>query len=380
VVIESSRAAARHLYVHVPFCGRRCAYCDFSIAVRPVVPVDEYLQALAAELPLRLDQRAANSLDTVYFGGGTPSKLGGDGVRRALELVRQHATLAHDAEVTLEANPEDITPEAAQAWARAGVNRLSIGSQSFDDAVLQWMHRTHDASAIRKAVGVARDAGFTNYSLDLIFALPESLARDWARDVQQALELEPAHLSLYGLTVEPHTPLGRWRARGSVAEAPEELYEAEFLYAHQALTMAGFDHYEVSNFGRPGLRSRHNGAYWTGVPYAAVGPSAHAFDGTRRLWNAAGYAEWLKLTGEGGDPVAGDETLTPENRIAEAVYLGLRTTGGLALSPREQEHVRPWVANGWATLDQTGRLVLSAHGWLRLDALAADLTLLRSRY
>jgi len=344
------------------------------------VPVDEYLEALAAEFRIRLPHGSAATLDTVYFGGGTPSKLGAGGVARALDLVRAHATLAPDAEVTLEANPEDITAAAAEAWLRAGVNRLSIGSQTFDDAVLRWMHRTHDAAAIGASVAAARSAGFSNYSLDLIFALPDAVARDWPRDVDAALELEPAHLSLYGLTVEPHTPLGRWRARGSVAEAPEETYEWEFMLAHRALSAAGFEHYEVSNFARPGLRSRHNAAYWTGAPYVGIGPSAHGFDGRRRQWNASGYVEWLGLARAGRDPEQGGEELTAENRLAEEVYLGLRTGTGLRLRGAEMEHTRSWVAQGWGELSAEANLRLTPHGWLRLDALAADLTLFRSRY
>jgi oxygen-independent coproporphyrinogen-3 oxidase len=380
----------RHLYVHVPFCGRRCAYCDFSIAVRAAVPVDEYIEALTRELRLRFPAAGAAPdrasvgaerpvLDTLYFGGGTPSRLGPEGVRRALAAVRDRADLAARAEVTLEANPEDITPGAVAAWLEAGINRLSIGSQSFDDDVLRWMHRIHDADAIRSAVDSARQAGMSNYSLDLIFALPEALERDWERDVDAALALEPAHLSLYGLTVEPHTPLGRWSASGRVNEAPEERYEAEFLHAHDALIGAGLEHYEVSNFARPGLRSRHNSAYWSGVPYAAIGPSAHAFDGERRSWNASGYVDWLRRLADGLDPTEAGESLSDQNRAAEQVYLGLRTTHGLQLSPSEIAHVGPWLEQGWGAVDSCGRLVLSAAGWLRLDALAADLTVLRSR-
>jgi oxygen-independent coproporphyrinogen III oxidase len=231
----------RHVYVHVPFCARRCSYCDFSIAVRRTTPTDEYLAALRTELE---GVRPA-IVDTIYFGGGTPSRLGGEGVARLLDVVRERYTSAPAAEVTLEANPEDVTPEAARAWLRAGVNRLSLGAQSFDDRVLSWMHRTHAAAAIERAVRTARDAGFGSISLDLIFSLPESLQRNWERDLHAAIALAPEHVSLYGLTVEPATPLARWRDRGAVTEAPEESYEREYLLAHELLTQAGFEHYEV---------------------------------------------------------------------------------------------------------------------------------------
>ena len=372
--------SARHLYVHVPFCARRCSYCDFAIAVRARVPVAEYVEALRRELVLRHGEHPL-TLDTLYFGGGTPSRLGGPGVEAAIGAVREVATLAPGAEVTLEANPDDVTPQALEAWAAAGITRLSIGSQSFSDVALAWMHRTHDAAGIVTAVELARRAGFADYSLDLIFALPGRVSRSWSDDLDRALALEPTHLSLYGLTVEPQTPLGRWSARGEIAEASEELYETEFLRAHERLAAAGFRHYEVSNFSLPGREARHNSSYWRGVPYAAVGPSAHAFDGTTRRWNAAPYAEWVRSLAAGRDPAAGREELTEDNRVAEQVYLGLRTDGGLALrDDAERCIVAPWVTAGWGALDPaSGVLRLTPLGWLRLDALATVLTVHRTR-
>jgi oxygen-independent coproporphyrinogen III oxidase len=370
----------RHVYIHVPFCARRCTYCDFSIAVRRVVPSDEYVSALAREIDLRVPERAGWVVDTLYFGGGTPSRLGGDGVARMLAAIRDRLTLADGAEVTLEANPEDVNAEAVAAWRDAGVNRLSIGAQSFDDRVLAWMHRTHDAAMTARAVDVARRGGIDNFSLDLIFSLPEHLERSWTTDVARALELGPSHLSLYGLTIEPHTPLGRLEARGGVIESPDERYETEFLHAHDALTGAGFEHYEVSNFGLPGLHARHNSMYWSGAPYAGFGPSAHEFDGSARRWNRPAYVEWLQRLAAGEDPIDEREDLTSENRTAEAVYLGLRTTSGLVLSGAEIARVQPWVNAGWASIADGDRLVPTALGWLRLDALAADLTLVRSHY
>ncbi len=367
----------RHVYAHVPFCARRCTYCDFSIAVRREVPVREYAESLRAELAVRFPDNNEWVADTIYLGGGTPSRLGGSGVARVLDVLRERITCSEHAELTIEANPEDITRSAAE-WVRAGVNRLSIGSQSFDDAVLAWMHRTHDAAAIARAVGAARDAGIDNISLDLIFALPRALERSWASDLDSALALEPEHLSLYGLTIEPHTPLGRSHGRGEVLESPDERYEEEFLFAHERLCAAGMEHYEVSNFGRPGRWSRHNSAYWTGAPYAGVGPSAHEFDGGARRWNAPAYVAWQQRLERGDDPMESSEVLSADNRIAEEVYLGLRTQRGLRLDVRESARAEPWIAAGWATLDPEGTLRLTPLGWLRLDALAADLTLVRS--
>jgi oxygen-independent coproporphyrinogen-3 oxidase len=369
----------RHVYVHVPFCARRCSYCDFSIAVRREVPVDEYLSALDAELRIRFGDALPEPVDTIYFGGGTPSRLGGEGLARALALVERHFPRADRAEITAEANPDDVNPSAAEAWRAAGVNRLSLGSQSFDDRVLAWMHRTHDSGAIGRAVRSARDAGIDNLSLDLIFALPQALERDLEGDVRRLLELEPDHVSLYGLTVEPGTPLGRWVARGMTVEQPEEGYEADFLTSHRLLAGAGFEHYEVSNYAKPDQEARHNSAYWSGVPYVGLGPAAHGFDGDVRRWNARGYAEWRDEVMAGSDPLEGSERLSAQNRIAESVYLGLRSRVGLMTAASDLRVVAPWVDAGWATLSSDGRLRCTPEGWLRLDALAATLTHHRSR-
>jgi oxygen-independent coproporphyrinogen III oxidase len=368
----------RHLYVHVPFCARRCSYCDFSIAVRDVVPVDDYVDAVRLELALRFPGSDRWELDTLYVGGGTPSRLGPAGVTRLLDAIRERVALARDAEVTLEANPEDVSVEAATAWRAARVNRVSLGVQSFDDRALTWMRRTHDATRAACAVEAVREAGIENVSLDLIFALPTVLERSWESDLERALALAPSHVSLYGLTIEHATPLGRWVERGEVAEPPEEAYEAEFLRAHDAMAAAGFEHYEVSNFARPGRRSRHNWAYWSGVAYGGVGPAAHEFDGVRRRWNVAPYVSWRRRIAERRDPIGGAEALTSENRATETVYLGLRTAAGLRLSGGEVPSVEPWVQAGWATVEEGARLVLRAPGWLRLDAITRSLTAARS--
>lgn len=372
-------AVPRHVYLHVPFCARRCSYCDFSIAVRRDVPVDEYLAALERELAIRFADRQPSEVDTIYLGGGTPSRLGGAGVARAVALVQRWFPLARGGELTVEANPEDVTSSAVEAWAGAGVNRLSLGAQSFDSGVLEWMHRTHDAGAAERSVAVARAGGIDDLSLDLIFALPAQLERDFRVDVERLLALEPSHVSLYGLTVEPSTPLGRWVARGTAVERTEEGYEAEYLVAHELLAGAGFDHYEVSNYARPGRRARHNSAYWSGAPYVGLGPAAHGFDGEVRRWNARAYRDWLDRVAAGRDPVEGEEPLTPDNRVAEEVYLGLRSDRGLALVLHDRDVVRPWEVAGWVTVGDDGRLRCTPLGWLRLDAIAAALTHSRSR-
>lgn len=372
---------AKHVYVHVPFCRRRCSYCDFAIAVRRTVPVREFIESLAREVELRYPDEPARDIDTLYFGGGTPSLLGGDGVARLLDRLREHFRFDDRAEVTLEANPDDVTVEAAASWRAAGVNRLSIGAQSFDEGVLAWMHRTHTANQIERAVIAARASGIENLSLDLIFSLPAELDRDWDEDVRRALALDPAHLSLYGLTVEPATPLARWRDRQLMREAPDDMYEREFLAAHETLAASGFEHYEVSNYARPGSRARHNSSYWRHVAYDGFGPSAHSFDAMRRRWNVRELADWSRHLSAGGDPCAGDEVLTQENLDTERIYLGLRTSDGVDLARLalliDPAMLERWIASGWAVRHET-TLRLTPHGWLRLDALATDLTALSS--
>jgi oxygen-independent coproporphyrinogen-3 oxidase len=348
--------------------------------VRRVIPVAEYVDAVAAELAIRFAGGEIEALSSIYLGGGTPSKLGAEGVGQLIDRLKgtPGLTVQEGAEITMEANPEDVSPEASAAWADAGINRLSLGVQSFHAVTLAWMHRTHDVDAAGRAMTAARAAGIDNISIDLIFALPSDLERSWDSDLSMGLALRPEHISLYGLTVEPHTPLGRWTARGEVTEAPEERYAAEFLRAHKVLAMAGFEHYEVSNFAKSGKTSRHNSSYWQRAPYIGVGPSAHSFDGSARRWNEREYEPWRAKVAAGADPVGGAESLTVENVLAEEVYLGMRTMNGLAVTDLDRDMITKWQNSGWAVL-RKDRVTLTAEGWLRLDSLAAALTALRSR-
>ena len=363
----------RHLYVHVPFCARRCSYCDFAIAVRRVVPVDEYIAGIRKELESKLTGETRFTLDTVYLGGGTPSRLGQTGIDLLIATIREFFELAPDPEITIEANPDDVTLEAASGWKNSGVNRVSLGVQSFDDSVLAWMHRTHDASQAEQAVRIIRQAGIENISVDLIFALPDQLQRSWRADLEKALSLEPHHISLYGLTIEHATPVARWQDRGTVTAAGEDAYAEEFLLADSLATAAGFSHYEVSNFALPGRESRHNSAYWSGAQYLGIGPSAHSFDGQTRSWNVKPYAEWIARLSLGKPATDGVERLDVANVQAERVYLGLRTTSGLAASDVDLERARKWSEAGWAKIDNS-TVRLTPEGWLRLDSLAAGLT------
>ncbi len=363
-----------HLYIHVPFCARRCSYCDFAIAVRRRVPAEEYAAAVEREWAGWQEHPVwgeAPGLETVYFGGGTPSLLAAGSLERLLERFQRDHPLVTGAEITLETNPDDISQPRAAEWRRLGVNRISLGTQSFDPAVLAWMHRTHSAADIPRGMAVLREAGFENISLDLIFGLGPELARDWAADLDQAVALGPEHLSVYGLTVEPQTPLARWVERGSSRPADEDAYATEFLQADQRLTMASFAHYEVSNYARHGSRSAHNSAYWRRRPFIGLGPSAHSGFGSRRRWNLRNWAEYQQAIAAGKDVVAGEETLSDWQQQLEDLYLGLRTDRGVPDGRVPPEVARRWIGAGWARRERN-RLVLTPSGWLRLDALVAS--------
>jgi oxygen-independent coproporphyrinogen-3 oxidase len=363
-----------NLYVHVPFCSRRCSYCDFSIAVRRTVPSERFAGSVMREWKGVQDDPAwaeSPELDTVYFGGGTPSRLNPSALATILDGLRADRAVSPDVEITIEANPDDVSPESAAAWRRSGIGRVSLGVQSFSAPVLSWMHRTHTADQARHAVRILRAAGFDDLSLDLIYGLPAELGRDWDADLAEAFALAPDHLSCYGLTVEAHTALGHWTARGQASAVDETRYAEEFLRLSAALAERGWEHYEVSNAARPGHRARHNCGYWQGAPYLGLGPSAHSgFRGERR-WNIREYAAWDAAIQEGRDPVAGRERLDEPQRRLEALYLGLRSTAGVPLDLVPPAVRTRWEAAGWAA-GAAGRLSLSPEGWLRLDALVAE--------
>jgi oxygen-independent coproporphyrinogen-3 oxidase len=366
-----------HVYVHVPFCARRCSYCDFAIAVRRDVPSARFVQAVGREwLDWQSHPAWAESPEvrTVYFGGGTPSRLDPAGIADLLAAIRGSRPVHPDAEVTLEVNPDDVTPARASAWRAAGVTRVSLGVQSFDPAVLRWMHRTHTAEQVSAALEAVRLAGIDDVSLDLIFGLPAALGRDWESDLARAFALAPTHLSLYGLTVEPHTPLGRWTERGEVAPVDEDRYATEFLTAHRALAAHGFEHYEVSNAALPGRRAVHNSAYWRRAPFIGLGPSAHSGLGRARRWNLRDWPAYERASRAGESVEAGREELTAEAVALEELYLGLRTVEGLPAERLPAERVASWLRAGWAQVTHERRVRLTAEGWLRLDALAASTT------
>jgi oxygen-independent coproporphyrinogen III oxidase len=375
--------APRSLYIHVPFCTRRCSYCDFAVEATSDAPAEEWLASIVRELELTAEQQEWSlplEVDTVYIGGGTPSLLG-TGVMHALrDRVARMVRWSDAAEWTCEANPESFSPQLARDWKQSGVNRISLGLQTFHEPALRWMGRLHGPDGPPRAVQAAREAGFDNVSLDLIFGLPLRLQRDWEDDLNRVIALQPEHVSLYGLTAEAGAPLGRWVGEGRETLADEDSYAAEYLLAHERLTAAGFEHYEVSNFGRPGRFSRHNSAYWTGEPYAALGPGAHAFFPPERRWNLRSWSAYREALKQGVLPLDGTERIDSETAELERAWLVLRTNRSFrpdAQNSREAQLMKFWLDNEFADV-VAGGYRLSPRGWLLLDELAVALHSARS--
>lgn len=362
------------LYVHAPFCARRCCYCDFAVTVDRSPEAGPWLDAVEAEFANDIEREGLGrpALETIYVGGGTPSMLGPGAMPGLRDRLERHASIGADAEWTVEANPENFDGRLAADWRAAGVNRVSLGVQSFDPAVLSWMGRLHGPEDSGRALDTARLAGFSNVSVDLIFGLPARLGRDWEADLQRALELRPQHIPLYGLTAERRTPLGARVAEGRERLADEDSYAGEYLQAAHALTAEGFRHYEVSNFALPGCESRHNGACWASRPYLGLGPGAHSFLPPRRWWNTKDWADYRERVGQVGAAVDAEERLDQEAVLLERAWLDLRTAGGAAVETEAQQQLAvDWTGRGWAH-PGGGRIRLTPAGWLLLDRLAVE--------
>jgi oxygen-independent coproporphyrinogen III oxidase len=367
-----------HLYVHAPFCARRCSYCDFAVHVATTPPVAAWADALgreAARLALEAGWSNPLPLRTLYLGGGTPSLLGVGAVRRMFEALGPRIDRASILEFTAEANPESFTAELARDWAASGVDRVSLGAQTFHEPSLRWMGRMHGPAGPGRAVMAARSAGLDNIGLDLIFGLPDRLGRDIGADLDRLLALDPDHVSIYGLSVEAGTPLGRWVAEGRESLPDEARYGDEYRQVSDRLRAEGYEHYEVSNFARPGRASRHNTAYWSGAAYLGLGNGAHSHVPPRRWWNRRDWGEYRSMLEAGASPRADEEVIGPAEARLERLWLGLRTRDGLdraELTGRAAELVESWTQRGWAERDEA-RLRLTIEGWLLLDRLAVEL-------
>ncbi|MFA6110720.1 MAG: radical SAM family heme chaperone HemW [Candidatus Latescibacterota bacterium] len=367
------------LYLHLPFCRSRCGYCAFvSVAGRPDL-WDPYLDALVTELAMARERLGPRTVDTVYLGGGTPTLLGERRLGRLLEAVAAGFRMTADAEVTVEANPGTVDAAGLSALRQLGCNRLSLGVQSFHDAELVALGRTHGAAQALTACGDARLAGFDNLSLDLIFSIPGATLETWSSTLDQALDQEPEHLSVYGLTVEEGTALAAQVREGQVPPVDEDLDARLFAVTGERLGEAGYEQYEVSNYARPGRRSRHNWGYWTGAEYLGVGVSAHTFLAGRRSWNTDRLVEYLDRIGQGRSPESGGEVIDRATARRERIWLGLRTDRGLALTPDERqrlaaaERVRQLTGAGYLELG-SDRLTLTRSGLAVADALGLEVS------
>lgn len=318
------------IYIHVPFCQGRCIYCDFYSTTEGEEWKSRYVDALLAELRMRRDELPLARVHSIYIGGGTPSQLPARALSAILNEVCRLYPVDSDAEVTVEANPDDVTPEWLAALSHTPVNRLSMGVQSFDDALLRLIRRRHTAQQAVCAVEQAARHGISNVSIDLIYGLPTQTMEQWQADVRQALVLDVQHLSAYSLSYEEGTPLWRMLEQGRIEEADEELSLCMYEHLIDSTRAAGFTHYEISNFCRPGRHSQHNSAYWHGVPYLGFGPGAHSYDGMRtRRWNLSDLKGYVQAAGS--MPPHQSEVLTDDELYDETVMTRLRISEGLSL-------------------------------------------------
>lgn len=337
------------LYVHVPFCATKCPYCDFNTYQGIESLLDPFLDALTTELLLWGQVLSHPRVNTVFLGGGTPSYLPEHHLPRIFEVIKSSYDIQKDAEITVEANPDDLTAKKCSDLMLVGVNRLSIGIQSLDDGLLKLLGRRHDSAQAVNAVKLAQNAGFANINLDLMYGLPDQTTDQWQQTLHQVVDLKPQHLSLYALTPEEGTPLHQWLKDGSVPQPDSDLAADMYQLARELLSEAGFHHYEISNWSLPGFPARHNLGYWRNLPYLGVGPGAHSRLGAYRFWDVSSprsyldkITKWQKgqptplgkldeTTLKSAYPVDGWEHISPELDRSETMILGLRLLDGLDL-------------------------------------------------
>lgn len=369
------------IYLHIPFCARRCLYCDFFSGTDKKWE-EKYVDALIGELELRRDYLGGERVETVYFGGGTPSQLPPEAFERIFEQLYRFYDLSDCAEITLEANPDDLSDTYVQALRRLPFNRLSMGVQSFKDDDLRFLNRRHTARQAREAVQRCQDAGFANISIDLMYGLPGQTVAEWEWSLEAAIALGVQHVSAYHLIYEEGTALHRLKEAGRIVPVSEETSVAMFSLLIDRLTAAGFVHYEISNFGREHFFSRHNSSYWIGRKYLGVGASAHSFDGVSRQWNVASLPGYLEGIGQ-GRPVVEVEQLDRNTRYNEFIITGLRTMWGVSLEAMEREfgrslyiygmrQAKPYMERGLLEV-RDGALRLTREGIFVSDGVMSDL-------
>lgn len=371
------------IYIHIPFCKQACYYCDFHFSTS-LKKKEDMLEAIAKELVLRKSE-ISNQVTTIYFGGGTPSLLSEEEINRIVELLDEHYDLVDDPEITLEANPDDLTHEKIAALAHSRVNRLSIGVQSFFDQDLRYMNRAHNADEARRSMEQAIKH-FSNISIDLIYGLPHLSEESWKRNLAYAFELGVQHISSYALTVEPKTALDHFIKSGKYQAPVDALTEKHFKILQEETKKQGYVQYEISNFGREGFFSKHNTSYWKGVNYLGIGPSAHSYDGLHRSWNIANNAKYISAIKNNLLPLE-KELLSPEDSTNEAIMTGLRTIWGVSLEEIVTRHgekfkeeilfqAEKYLEKGILYKEQE-HLFLRPESYFLADGISADLFLLK---
>lgn len=370
------------IYLHIPFCKTRCVYCDFYSTTRSKWQ-KQYIDALCRELELRADYLQNTPVETVYFGGGTPSQLSREAFRQVFDTLQRIYGPEHCKEITLEANPDDLTPEYITMLREFPFNRISIGIQTFHDDTLRLLHRRHTAEQARKAIANCRCAGFGNISIDLIYGLPGETLQEWQADIRQAIDLDVEHISAYHLIYEEDTALWKMREAHRVEEADEDSSVAFFTTLIEELTQAGYLHYEISNFCRPGRHSLHNSSYWQGTPYLGAGASAHSYDGREhRQWNVADLERYIKGMNT-GIPDVETEHLSSTTRYNEFIITSLRTMWGLSLTRLRERfgqtmldyclaNARPYLSCG-KLLAEGDTLRIAPEGIFVSDGIMSDL-------
>jgi oxygen-independent coproporphyrinogen-3 oxidase len=368
------------IYIHIPFCKQACHYCDFHFSVNQQTRT-EMITAISKELLLQKDY-LQEPVETIYWGGGTPSLLTRTEIKSILDTIRSTYRIAADAEITLEANPDDLTPLSLKELKEVGINRLSIGIQTFTTERLKLLNRVHDGASAVKSFYDAREAGFNNISIDLMYSLPGETNGDWKQDIFQAISLSPEHISCYSLTIEEKTAFGKWAAAGKLKPEPDEVSAWHLEILMDELCRSGYEHYEISNFAKPGLYSNHNSNYWRGVNYLGVGPSAHSFNGESRQFNISNNHAYVKAIQAELIPFE-KEVLSRENKINEYILTSLRTSWGTDLEFLNRMHGYELIAENREYISQLLRnqlitlenhiLKLTNRGKLLADKISSDL-------
>ena len=368
------------LYIHIPFCKQACHYCDFHFSTNLQL-MEVMMDSITVELKLRKNYLKGEAVDTLYFGGGTPSLVPAEYLEKILDQIAQLFP-GRKQEVTLEANPDDLNPQALANWKSLGIDRLSLGIQSFQDQILKAYNRAHTSKDAKQAIQLARAAGFEKFSIDLIYGYPHSDHRLWQLDLEEALQLDPGHLSAYSLTIEPKTTFGNWAKKGKFSPAEDEFVAQQFEWLQERCDKEGYLQYEISNFSRPNQAAVHNSNYWKRRPYLGIGPSAHSFDGSSRGFNPSSNASYTKALSAGSLPFV-LEQLTPTESINEEILTGLRTQWGLdtgSLADRYHLDILEIKKGPISRLTELGMihtlgktLTLTRKGQLLADSIASDI-------